>query len=224
MKLDRLYEILFHNYGDLKWWPAETPFEVAVGAILTQNTNWNNVEKAIENLKKTDLLTPYGIYRSDENMLKKLIRSAGFYNQKCERLKILSEYIIKDLKGNIVNLKKYDLKQARERLLALKGIGKETADSILLYALDFKVFVVDTYTLNFFERLKIGKFSSYDECQNYVHECFSGDIKAYKNFHALIVEHCKNFCKKHPKCIDCFLNSKFCFWVEKFNVNVKFNR
>ncbi|KAA0257969.1 endonuclease [Deferribacter autotrophicus] len=215
--LNRLYELLFHNYGDLKWWPADTPFEVAVGAILTQNTNWNNVEKAIKNLKEADLLNPYGIFESDENYLKELIRPAGFYNQKCERLKILSEFIIKELKGDILNLKKCGLKEAREKLLTLKGIGKETADSILLYALDFKIFVVDAYTLKLFERLGIGKFSNYDECQEHVHKHFRGDVKLYKNFHALIVEHCKRFCKKYPKCVECFFNSKHCFWVEQIN-------
>lgn len=207
--LNRLYNILFANYGDLNWWPAETSFEVCIGAILTQNTNWKNVEKAINNMKIKGVLSPKEILNTDLNVLKDLIRPAGFYNQKAERLQIFCNFIMNKLNGDILNLKKYSIHEAREKLLSLKGVGKETADSILLYALDFKIFVVDAYTMRLFRRYGIGYFDNYDKCQDFVHKDFYGELYDYKNFHACIVEICKTYCKKKPLCNICLLK-KYC--------------
>ncbi|BAI80294.1 endonuclease III [Deferribacter desulfuricans SSM1] len=207
--LNRLYNILFANYGDLNWWPAETPFEVCIGAILTQNTNWKNVEKAINNMKIKGVLSPKEILNTDLNVLKDLIKPAGFYNQKAERLQIFCNFIMNQLNGDILNLKKYSIHEARDKLLSLKGVGKETADSILLYALDFKIFVVDAYTMRLFRRYGIGYFDNYDKCQDFVHKDFHGELYDYKNFHACIVEICKTYCKKKPLCNICLLK-KYC--------------
>ncbi|MGA1863391.1 endonuclease III domain-containing protein [Deferribacter thermophilus] len=208
-KLNLLYKLLDNFYGDLKWWPAETPFEVCVGAILTQNTNWTNVEKAIKNLKEKNLLTYKKLIEIDTEQLKRLIKPAGFYNQKAERIKIFCDFVDKKLDGDILSLKKFSIEDAREMLLSLKGVGKETADSILLYALDFKIFVVDAYTMRLFKRYGVGDYDNYDKCQDFVHKNFRGDLYEYKNFHACIVELCKSYCKKKPLCNFCILK-KYC--------------
>jgi endonuclease-3 related protein len=210
--LSKLYRILLKTYGKQDWWPAETPFEVCVGAILTQNTAWKNVEKAIENLKKQNLLSPEKLLRVDTSKLKELIRPAGFYNQKTERLKLFSSFVVKN--GGISGLRKLRKEQLRKMLLETKGIGRETADSILLYALEKPAFVVDTYTKRLLFRLGILKKE--DESYEKVKSFFENEIPAkdtnvpiYKEFHALIVEHSKTHCKKKPDCKGCPLKS-FC--------------
>ncbi len=208
--LNRLYRILLKAYGKQNWWPAETPFEVCVGAILTQNTAWKNVEKAIENLKKQNLLFPEKLLKVDTEELKKLIRPAGFYNQKAERLKLFSSFVVKN--GGLSGLRKLHKEQLRKMLLEIKGIGRETADSILLYALEKPTFVVDAYTKRLLFRLGILKRK--DESYEKVKNLFESEIPAediavpiYKEFHALIVEHSKTHCKKKPDCKGCPLKS-----------------
>lgn len=207
--LENLYNMLLSYHGNQKWWPAETAFEVVVGSILTQNTNWNNVEKAINNLKTIDLLEPEKILSLPSDCLKKFILPAGFYNQKTERLKIISSFIIKELKGNIKNLKKYAPQIARKKLLNLKGIGFETADSILLYAADIPVFVIDSYTKRLVRRLYTLETTDYHALQNIFMNNLAKSVNIYKEYHALIVEHSKILCRNKPLCHKCFIKN-FC--------------
>jgi len=206
--LREVYQKLLKSYGEQNWWPAETPFEVCVGALLTQNTAWRNVEKAISNLKRRKLLTPEKILECREELLEELIRPAGFYRQKAKYLKNFCNFIINS--GGLENLKRKELETLRGELLKLKGIGKETADSILLYALEKPVFVVDAYTKRLFYRLGIlqREKENYEKVREIVEVSFSCEpdrLKTFKEFHALIVEHCKAACRKKPLCNNCCL-------------------
>ncbi len=210
--LRKIYKALLKAYGKQNWWPAETPFEVCVGAILTQNTAWKNVERAIENLKKEGLLTPEKLSKVDLDKLKKLIKPAGFYNQKAERIKLFSSILLKN--GGISSLRKIPKEKLRKMLLEIKGIGKETADSIILYAFDKPSFVVDAYTKRLLFRLGILKRENenYDKVKGLFEREFppsKKNVPIYKEFHALIVEHSKAHCRKKPNCQGCPLK-KFC--------------
>lgn len=211
--MNRVYEIyqeLYKFYGSQHWWPAENWFEVVVGAILTQNTSWKNVEKSIENLKDKDLLEPFKLYRISEEKLAELIKSSGFYNLKSKRLK----NFLKWLNGydfDVNKLRKKDLLNLREELLSIKGIGKETADSILLYAFEKPVFVVDAYTKRMFTRLGFRLSKDYDEIKDFFEKNLPKDAQLFNEFHALIVNHSKEYCKKVPNCKKCFLKEK-CEW------------
>ncbi len=191
-----LFRELFKFYGPQGWWPARTPFEMMVGAILTQNTAWRNVERAVENIRKC--LTPEGILECQD--LEERIRPAGFYRQKAERLRRLSSFL---LEHPFEVLSKLSTDKLREMLLSIKGIGKETADSILLYAFGRAVFVVDKYTYRLFTRVGIwtGPFD-YEAIRELVEEEIR-KVEELKEFHALIVEHSKRFCKKQPLCRSC---------------------
>ena len=205
MNLSEIYEKLLERYGKQNWWPAisknpeERRFEISIGAILTQNTAWKNVEKAIQNLNKTRLLAPEKILKIKIKKLAELIKPAGYYNQKAASLKILAGFFLKKARQNQV--------PARQELLELKGIGPETADSILLYAYNQPFFVVDAYTKRFFNCIKIN-FNTYGEWQEFFHKNLPKNPEIYNEFHALIVQHCKNICKKKPDCETCFLNRK----------------
>lgn len=198
-----IYMLLLDVYGYQKWWPAETPYEVVIGAVLTQNTNWNNVEKSISNLKKAVELTPDNIISLDNDVLKSLIKPSGFFNQKSERLKTISSFIVEYLKGDIKNLRLFPLETARKKLLAIKGIGNETADSILLYAADMPSFVVDKYTMRLFGRMGVDVAPKYEKYYNLFMNMLPNDVELFKEYHALIVEHSKNYCKKIPLCETC---------------------
>lgn len=200
----RLLDLLLDLYGPQGWWPAETRFEVIVGAVLTQNTAWKNVEKAIDNLKRENCLTPERILSCPEERLKELIRPAGFFNQKAERLKAISKFILDH--GGLEELDKVPTNELRNLLLSVKGVGKETADSILLYAFYRPVFVVDKYTYRIFARLGIweGPFD-YEGIRKLVEEEIK-DVKELQEFHALLVEHAKRYCRKKPLCDDCPIN------------------
>ncbi len=197
LRITHLYRLLKDHYGEQHWWPADTPFEVAVGAILTQNTSWKNVEKAIYNLKKHNCITPERILQCKE--LEELIKPAGFYRQKAERLKNIASFFLRK------DIDKMSTEKLREELLNIKGVGKETADSILLYAFDRPVFVVDKYTYRLFVRLGVwkGRFD-YEGIRNLVEREIK-DVGDLKEFHALIVEHSKRICKKKPLCNECFI-------------------
>ena len=207
-----LYEILLKTYGKQNWWPADTPFEVCVGAILTQNTSWRNVEKAIERLKKAGLLCPERIVSASDNEIQECIRPAGFFRQKTVYLKGFSKFLM-DV-GGLENLSLKDVDQLRVMLTSVKGIGKETADSIILYALEKPTFVVDAYTKRLFVRLKlVGENSRYDEIKLAVESQISPverNVEVYKEFHALIVVHGKNRCRKRPVCLGCPL-AQICY-------------
>jgi endonuclease-3 related protein len=211
--LNKVYEIykdLYDYYGPQHWWPADDWFEVTVGAILTQNTAWNNVEKSIENLKQRDLLEPEKLSKIKEDDLAQLIRSSGFYNLKSKRLKNFLEWL-KKYNYDIDKIKNKSVTSLREELLSIKGIGKETADSILLYAFEMPVFVIDAYTKRMFSRLGLILSRQYDEFQDFFEKNLTKDVQLYNEYHALIVKHSKVYCKKTPKCSDCFLKEK-CNW------------
>jgi endonuclease-3 related protein len=193
------------QYGERNWWPAETRFEIIVGAILTQNTSWHNVEKAIRNLKDLDLLEPGSIVRISLKKLEKAVFPTGFYRQKAKRLKNFSSYLVKNYEGDLDKLFSNEICELRDELLNLNGIGPETADSILLYAGEVPVFVIDAYTRRLCKRLGITNAESYEELQNFFMEKVPGNVQMYNEFHALIVEFCKNICKSKPECSICFL-------------------
>jgi len=211
--LNRVYEIyknLYDFYGPQHWWPADNWFEVTVGAVLTQNTSWNNVEKSIKNLKQRDLLELQKLSKIEEDDLAQLIRSSGFYNLKSKRLKNFLEWL-KKYNYDIDKIKNKSVTSLREELLSIKGIGKETADSILLYAFEMPVFVIDAYTKRMFSRLGLILSREYDEFQNFFEKNLTKDVQLYNEYHALIVKHSKVYCKKTPKCSNCFLKEK-CNW------------
>jgi endonuclease-3 related protein len=198
----QVYEKLHAIYGPQHWWPADSPFEVMVGAILTQNTNWQNVEKAIACLKERDMLDCESIATSNLTQLGDVIRSSGSYMQKAQYLQRFSLFYYSN--GKRKELMKWPLHSLRNQLLAVHGIGPETADSILLYALDKPVFVVDAYTKRLFVRL--GHFShnlGYDSIQHYFQQRLPESLPLFQEFHALIVEHAKRFCKTKPLCDQC---------------------
>ncbi|RKX62161.1 MAG: endonuclease III domain-containing protein [Thermodesulfobacteriota bacterium] len=206
--LNDIYEKLYTYFGPQNWWPADTPFEVCVGAILTQNASWKNVKKAIENLKKKNLLDPLKLYDIPLNTLAQIIKPSGFYNIKAKRLKDFVKFLVEKYKGNLEELFSKGLYEAREELLSLKGLGKETVDSILLYAGNFPIFVVDVYTYRILNRhYLIPEETTYDEIQALFMENLPHDPKLFNEFHALLVACGKNFCKKrNPSCTPCPLN------------------
>lgn len=217
--LKNIYILLYDHFGKQNWWPAETPFEVIVGAILTQNTSWKNVEKSINTLKEKKLLSPDALYNLTNEELAFLIKSSGFYNLKAIRLKNFLNFF-KTYNFDINNLKNAD--NIRKLLLAIKGIGKETADSIILYALNKPVFVVDAYTKRIFHRLGFihSQKSDYDTVQNLFHSNLTKDANLFNEYHALIVETAKSYCRKKPLCALCPLNL-ICKYAK---MNLKFKK
>jgi len=201
------FDKLFSFYGPRYWWPAETPFEVMVGAILTQNTNWKNVESAINNLKNEGVLEPRKLYALSDARLSSLIRPAGYYRLKSSRLKHFLQFFIDEYDGDVQLMSEHSINDLREGLLSVNGIGRETADSILLYALDKPIFVVDSYTKRILMRHNVcDEETDYDGLQELFMSAFPSDEKLFNEYHALIVETGKNFCKKKPLCESCPLS------------------
>jgi endonuclease III related protein len=202
-----IYNALYEHYGPQHWWPGETPFEVMVGAILTQNTNWGNVEKAIANLKAAGALSPKAIHDMPDTGLASLIRPSGYFNIKAKRLKAYISYFMERYGGSVARMKKADCGRLREEILAVSGIGPETADSILLYALGCPVFVVDAYTRRIFSRHGFfPETSDYHDVQSYFTERIPKDVQLYNEYHALIVRLAKDRClKKAGRCELCLL-------------------
>ena len=209
MLIRKIYDTLYETYGEQKWWPHDTVLEVAIGAILTQNTAWRNVEKAINNLKREGLLDGKKLLSVSDDKLKELIRPAGFYNQKAERLKSFLKYLYK--KGGCLKKINDDTKKIRNELLQIKGIGKETADSILLYAMDRPVFVVDAYTRRVLKRHNIIKEKAdYETIQSLFEQNLPKDVSLYKEYHALLVKLGKEHCRsRNPQCGTCPLKILF---------------
>jgi len=203
--LNDIYNRLHKHFGPQHWWPADTKFEVIIGAILTQNTAWPNVERAIKNLKKENVLTPEKLYRLNIKKLAHLIKPSGYYNIKAKRIKSFLKFLFADYNGSLKRLFDEDLGVLREKLLSVNGIGPETADSIILYAAGKPVFVVDAYTKRIFSRHGFIKpDSEYVSVQRMFHENLPADAKLFNEYHALIVELGKNMCKKtKPKCQIC---------------------
>jgi len=226
----KIYSILFTHYGPQYWWPidkkyhiehkSDPRFEIILGAILTQNTAWSNVEKTLHKLKQSNMLTIDLIASCDEGFLKQLIRSSGFFNQKAERLTTLANYLKKKYKANLDLFFDKPLSVLRKELLNLKGIGPETADSILLYAGDKPIFVVDAYTKRLFQRIPVTMDLTYDAIQHTVENELSKVYtekelpSIYNEFHALIVHHAKNYCKTKPLCKSCIFQDE-CMYAKK---------
>lgn len=199
-----IYRLLLAAYGPQHWWPAESAFEMMLGAILTQNTNWLNVEKAIANLKRAEALDAQIMLEMDEKQLRELIRPSGFFKQKAARLRrFCSFYLEQGREAGIGTLP-----DPRATLLALNGIGPETADSILLYAIDIPVFVVDAYTRRVFTRLGLlPEGVDYAATQHWFHSQLEMDAQQFNEYHALIVQHAKQHCRVKPNCNACPLSN-----------------
>ena len=203
-----IYETLLAHYGDLHWWPAKTPYEVMVGAVLTQNTAWGNVEKAIGNFGNFGkTLSPKTVADIELAELAEIIRPAGFFMRKAECLKAVTAWYSK-YGCDVPTVQCEPLAKLRDELLATKGIGQETADSILLYAFAFPTFVVDAYTIRLCERYPIDAGKGYAMAKAYFEENLPKNAKIYNNFHALIVINGKEHCKKKQKCELCPLGEK----------------
>jgi len=221
---DILYRTLQKQFGDLDWWPvdkryhkkhnSDPRFEIIVGAILTQNTAWSNVEKALSKLKLKNLLDLESICNIEIKKLEKMIKPSGFFKQKAERLKNISTHLKKNYDGDLDDFFNRELYEIRQELLSLNGIGPETADSILLYAGNKPIFVVDAYTKRICQRIPLDTGDSYDEIQNYFQKNISNKFKkedlakVYGELHALIVMLAKEYCRKKPNCDNCPLKKQ----------------
>ena len=203
--LNDLYPALLRAFGHRAWWPARTPFEVMVGAVLTQNTNWTNVEKAIRALKDADSLNAHAIAVMDLERLQTLIRPSGYYRQKSVRLRRLAEWLIERGEGEPEGLEGISTGTLREELLSLRGIGPETADSILLYALGRTVFVVDAYTRRIAARHVLVDWEcDYYELKELFESALPQDLDLYQDYHGQLVELGKRHCRRRgPLCAEC---------------------
>ena len=200
-KLTEIYQLLYERFGPQHWWPGETQFEIITGAILTQNTNWTNVKKALTNLKSADLLTPEKLYQIDVSQLAELIRPAGYYNIKSKRLKNFINWLFENYDGKPANLESVNTEQLRAELLSVKGIGRETADSILLYALDKPIFVVDAYTARVASRHGlIEPEADYEQLRELFQSNLPQDTKLFNEYHALLVKVGIEFCRPKARC------------------------
>lgn len=197
---DRLYQC----YGPQHWWPADEPFEVMVGAILTQSAAWSNVEKAIASLKAAGALSPRGLREMPSDELARLVYPSGYYNAKAAKLKALAQYIGEDYGDDLTKLFEQDLARLRGELLAVHGIGEETADSILLYAAGKPIFVIDAYTRRVFSRIGLSSDKeSYHCLQALFMDHLPPDPQLFNEYHALAVQHAKEVCRKRPLCLRC---------------------
>ncbi len=202
--LRKYYGALRRRYGPQHWWPADTPFEVMVGAILTQNTAWANVEKAILNLKAAGILDPRRLLAVGTDALALAIRPAGYYNVKARRLRGFIEWFAARCGGDVERLKRIPPARLREELLEIKGVGPETADSILLYALGVPTFVVDAYTHRVLHRHGlVPEETTYEEMKELFEKSLPRDPALYNEFHALLVAVGKEHCRPVPRCDGC---------------------
>jgi endonuclease-3 related protein len=200
-KLQRIYHALYTCYGPQYWWPGDSPFEIMVGAVLTQNTAWSNVERAIANLKAAGLLELSALLQTPEPALAQQIRPAGYFNVKARRLLGLCRFLAEH--QELAGLDDHEL---RERLLAVHGIGPETADDILLYAFERPVFVIDAYTRRLFARLGLVEAQAgYETLRRAFEQALGPDVQLYNEYHALIVRHAKEVCRPKPACGSCCL-------------------
>ncbi len=196
--LKEVYERLRKVYDVREWWPHRNWFEVVVGAVLAQNTSWKNVEKSLKKLDELGALTPERILELPLGVLEDAIKSSGFYKRKVRTLKEISAYFLSE------DWKNKDTVSLREDLLKIKGIGKETADTILLYALGRRIMVVDRYTYRILTRLGVYKGPyNYERIRELIEREMPQDVETFKRFHALLVEHAKHVCKKEPLCKEC---------------------
>jgi endonuclease-3 related protein len=214
-KIHSIYKKLHHAYGGQGWWPGDTPFEVMVGAILTQNTAWMNVEKAIANLKSEKKLSAKKIVETRHGILAKILKPSGYFNLKATRLKNFCEWYLDQ--GEIKSLAQKDTEELRKGLLSVNGIGCETADDILLYAFDRPIFVIDAYTRRIFSRLGLIEGDEpYEQLRAFFEEAIvdarrENDNALFNEYHALIVVHGKDICRVRPKCEQCMIKQDCSF-------------
>ena len=203
-ELRRIYKKLYAYFGPQHWWPANSAFEVVIGAILTQNTAWVNVEKAISHLKREKLLKPRRLYNTDVKALARLIKPCGYYNIKAVRIRNFLKTLFSQFKGKLSSMFSLQPELLRKKLLEVNGIGPETADSILLYAAAKPVFVVDAYTRRVLLRHKlISRQSEYGQIQDLFEENLPRRLNLFNEYHALIVRLAKEFCRVQPLCHRC---------------------
>ncbi|HJY85951.1 MAG TPA: hypothetical protein VKE24_03860 [Candidatus Acidoferrales bacterium] len=203
--LPLFYETLSAKLGPMHWWPAKTPFEVIAGAILTQNTAWTNVSRALDNLRQERLLTPRAVERVSLGRLARLVRPSGYFRQKARKLKAFVDFLGRDFCGSLARMFRTPTAELRERLLEVHGIGPETADSILLYAGKHAVFVVDTYTKRILLRHGLlSEKAGYEEMRELFERNLPRDVELYNEYHALIVNVGKRWCRSEkPLCDEC---------------------
>ena len=232
MQPTNIYKILYNKFGKQNWWPVDKKyhiknesdfrFEIIVGAILTQNTTWSNVEKVILNIKKSNILEIKKILDANFKCLKEIIKPSGFFNQKTERLLTICNYLKNNFNSDLDKFFDRETELIRNELLSLNGIGPETADSIILYAGNKPTFVVDAYTKRLCERIPIKINPSYNDIQNFFEKDLNKNFKfeelvnVYNEFHALIVKLAKDYCKKKPKCNNCPLKNNCKFFIRLF--------
>lgn len=201
----RTYKLLFNHHGAQGWWPGDSVFEIMVGAVLTQNTAWTNVEKAIDNLRQADALDPEVISQAHHKRLAAWLKPSGYFNIKAKRVRALCRFLLEQ--GGEGELKKIGTDNLRTALLEINGIGPETADDILLYAFDRPVFVIDAYTRRIFRRLGLiqGK-EPYEQLRSLFENNLTRESTLFNEYHALIVIHGKDVCKTKPHCQQCCLS------------------
>jgi endonuclease-3 related protein len=203
-RLLELYNRLFARFGPQGWWPGETPFEVALGAILTQNTNWQNVSRVMTGLKADGDLDPVALAEMPEAELANRFRPASYYNLKARRVKNFLTFLAARFANSMEIMALEELEPLRVELLGIHGIGPETADSILLYALHKPTFVVDAYTFRILSRHDlVTEPCSYEELRQLFMERLPGEVPLYQEFHALLVRLAKDFCRPKPRCAGC---------------------
>ena len=204
--LHQIYHRLFDCYGPQHWWPGDGPFEMMVGAILTQSAAWTNVEKSLSNLKNSRALSPSAIRNLPQEKLAGLIRSCGYFNMKAVKLKALADWFGRSYDDSLEKMMTVDTWVLREELMGVHGVGEETADSILLYAVNKPVFVIDAYTRRILTRLGLSPSKdNYPAFQALFMDNLPADEKLFNEYHALLVRHGKEVCKKSPLCSDCCL-------------------
>ncbi|MFQ5850631.1 MAG: endonuclease III domain-containing protein [Candidatus Binatia bacterium] len=207
-ELLQIYRRLYRHYGDLHWWPGDSPLEITVGAILTQNTAWPNVEKAIQRLKDKGALSVEALSRLPHARLARLIKAAGYFNVKARRLKNFISFLERCYGGNLKKMFNQSLDRLRVDLLSISGTGQETADSILLYAAEKPIFVIDAYTKRILSRHGVLPYEkSYEEFQRLFMKHLPRDVPLYNQYHAMLVNIGKDFCRARPLCAPCPLNS-----------------
>jgi endonuclease-3 related protein len=206
--LERYYRLLAERFGPTGWWPGDSPFEIAVGAILTQNTAWGNVEKAIANLKRAKMLSPRAILDADCATLEDMLRPSGYFRVKAKRLRNFCEYLVVRYAGSMKRMARVPLEKLRPELLKVHGIGPETADDILLYAGGKPVFVVDAYTRRILSRhgLVSGDVP-YGPLREFFESALPPHVDLFREYHALIVHTGKEYCRTKPRCDECPLKA-----------------
>jgi len=211
-KIVEIYKLLNNRYGNLNWWPARSPYEVMVGAVLTQNTNWSNVLKALANFKEE--LSPEYIETIPLDELKDIIRPAGFFNQKAVYLKEITRWY-KQYNYSVTQVREKDRTFLRQEILQVKGVGRETADSILLYVFGLPTFVIDKYTCRLLERLRyIDLPKNYEGVKKIFEDSLPQDVALFNNYHACIVINAKEHCKAKPNCSGCPLE-EVCLYMQE---------